>query len=139
MQGLSLKRKLKTPALMAVLAAFLCIYSLFEIEPSNSQLVASLLVSADHEADHQFFALTKIQENESLDKSDVPSREDFEQALPHRNQHNGQVGARHVQPACIARTFAPVFKLVHPASKLVGANESYVRLPLCYLFCSLLI
>lgn len=122
--------------LFAAISTFLCIFSSLEIEDSNAQLVASLLL----EPAQGMSDLAKMQDSESLDKSDRAGRKDLEQALPYRTNSKSHGGERQSAPALICNQLtAPQFDLRRWPSKLVGANESYINLRLCLLFCSLLI
>lgn len=122
--------------LLIALSTFLCIFSSLEIESSNAQLVAALL----SEPIEQLELSAVMQENESLDKQERSDREDLEQALPHTSHNKNQLSPRSAESTTTAKQWiVPLVKLIQLPDKLVGANESYYNLPLCFLYCSLLI
>lgn len=122
--------------LLVAVSTFLCIFSSLEIESSNAQLVAALL----SEPIEQLELSAVIQENESLDKQERSDREDLEQALPHTSHNKNQLSQRPAESTTTAKQWiVPLVKLIQLPDNLVGANESYYNLPLCFLYCSLLI
>lgn len=122
--------------LLAAVSTFLCLFSSLEIEDSNAPLVASLLFEPAMEMSD----LAKLQDNESLDKTDKSGREGLEQALPYRTHSKSHGGERQSAPPQFCnQLIASSFERKKLPSNLVGANESFINLRLCLLFCSLLI
>lgn len=122
--------------LVAAISAFLCFFSSLEVEGSNVQPIASLLA----EPTEQVELASLIEEHESLDESEKCDREDLEEALPGTAHNRNQVSARQsVSPSINKQWIVPQVKVVWLPINPVGANESYYSVPLCFLYCSLLI
>lgn len=79
---------------------------------------------------------TRLEENESLDKTDVPRKESFDQTLPRRIQNQTQAHTRIVLPDL---NFRPRNPFTSTSLSFAPSNKSYSNLPRWLILQTLLI